>query len=70
MLVARKFIREKLVDRGWARLVTDRIHVVPKNDRKDHKDGIDCWCIPDVKDGGELVVHNALDGRERYEGGN
>ena len=43
-------------------------HVYPINDLMDHKtDGTSCWCNPDIDDG--VVVHNAMDRREKYETG-
>lgn len=48
------------------------MHVVPINDLREHiEQGTDCWCKPEVDDSGEelLVVHNALDQREKYETG-
>lgn len=45
--------------------------VYPLNDLKPHNDGPNCWCKPSVEDcaNGDLVIHNALDGREKYETG-
>lgn len=43
-------------------------HVWPLDDLKPHVvDGGKCWCEPRDVDG--IIVHNALDGRERYENG-
>ena len=42
-------------------------HVIPINDLKEHKESIDCWCNPNIED--EIVVHNSMDGREKYETG-
>jgi hypothetical protein len=46
-------------------------HVVPIGDLKRHRDrGVTCWCNPKVTrypDGGALVVHNSMDGRELIE---
>jgi len=42
-------------------------HVVPINDLKEHEQSEDCWCEP-VVDGG-VVIHNAIDEREKYETG-
>ena len=47
------------------------VHVVPVADMKAHEErGATCWCHPVVKvfeNGGLLVVHNAMDGRELVE---
>lgn len=45
------------------------VHVVPENDLKPHDLSMRCWCRP-VRDMVEdVVVHNAMDQRERYERG-
>lgn len=54
------------------------IHVIPLHDDREHEVyGSDCWCQPGVEyldddgdtiDGGPLVIHNAADLREVYEG--
>lgn len=45
------------------------IHVYPVNDLREHvTDGDDCWCQPTIDEHG-IVIHNALDQRERYEPG-
>jgi hypothetical protein len=56
----------------WANVEypADVYHVIPVADLKDHEDGFFCWCKPSVKrysDGGAMVTHNSLDGREFYE---
>ena len=47
------------------------IHVVPVGDMKPHVEhGVACWCAPKVErfpEGGTLVTHNSLDGRELVE---
>ena len=44
----------------------DRLqHVVPERDMRPHRHSIDCWCRPSEDEG--VVVHNAMDERERYE---
>ena len=55
--------------------VPDRhiLHVVPFCDLRDHDTesrGV-CWCRPTIDDDGPgyIVVHNSLDGRERFETG-
>jgi hypothetical protein len=52
----------------WARLETDRFHIIPVDDIKDHEDSSKCWCEPQILEGGLVVSHNAADGREFYEG--
>lgn len=43
-------------------------HVYPLNDLRDHiTEGADCWCRPTID--GDLVIHNALDEREKIETG-
>ncbi len=47
-------------------------HVIPQNDLRDHCGaGTSCWCLPSVEDhdGYCVVVHNSMDGREKYETG-
>lgn len=49
-------------------------HVFPVNDLREHVTegwmrGLRCWCHPEVMEEGRLIVHNALDQRERYETG-
>lgn len=42
-----------------------RCHLVPCDDLKPHAErGVDCMCAPSIQQEGELVVHNAFDGRE------
>ena len=43
------------------------IHVLPINDLKEHDKNKNCWCRPNVD--GDVVVHNSMDGREKYETG-
>ncbi len=49
------------------------IHVVPQNDLREHNcSRIECWCKPmliDEAEGGYVVVHNSMDGREHFETG-
>lgn len=45
----------------------DLPHVVPMNDLRPHDLERSCWCKP--FDGGGVLVHNSLDGREHYERG-
>ncbi len=47
-------------------------HVTPQNDLREHwVDGYSCWCRPHwhETDGGDVIVHNSMDGREKYETG-
>ena len=41
--------------------------VTPINDLREHIPGVDCWCQPFMDE--DVIVHNALDGRERFERG-
>jgi hypothetical protein len=45
-------------------------HVVPLNDLRDHNTDGDasCWCGPIANDDG-VIVHNSMDGREKFETG-
>ena len=47
-----------------------RLHVYPLNDYRDHviDPTVDCWCHPTMTEDG-IVVHNAIDGREKFERG-
>lgn len=51
----------------------DVIHVLPVNDLVEHEESggalCDCVCGPEVEflDGGVLVTHHSLDGREERE---
>ncbi len=52
--------------------MSESINVLPVNDRREHVCSWDCWCEPAVEtrpNGNRVVVHHALDGRERYEEG-
>jgi hypothetical protein len=53
--------------------VVTYVHVAPIRDLIEHDtDGFDeCVCGPDVRfvEGGAVVTHHSLDGRERFEGG-
>lgn len=43
-------------------------HVIPINDLKEHIDSEDCWCGPwPSDDEPNVIVHNSLDGREKFE---
>lgn len=43
------------------------IHCLPIGDLREHEEKETCWCRPTVDDG--IVIHNALDQRERWETG-
>ena len=48
------------------------VHVYPLNDLRDHvTEGSSCWCHPvlDDEDDELIVIHNAMDHREKYETG-
>jgi hypothetical protein len=42
-------------------------HILPRNDLREHTESKDCWCEPIVT--GDIITHNALDEREKYETG-
>ena len=43
-----------------------QLHVYPLNDLREHVlEGTTCWCHPKIED--DVVVHNAMDQRERSE---
>lgn len=42
-------------------------HIIPIDDLKDHIESEYCWCRPQIKEGGGLIIHNSLDRREMYE---
>jgi hypothetical protein len=45
----------------------DPIEVAPNDDLMPHISGAGCWCKPFWDE--EILVHNAMDERERYERG-
>lgn len=47
----------------------ENLHVLPIGDLREHDEHVSCWCRPKIEEhvDGLLVVHNALDGRERSE---
>ena len=60
-------------DQGWTEEGYEGqqlfIHVYPTNDLREHVTvGLECWCKPRV-DEDDVIVHNALDGREQWETG-
>ncbi len=45
-------------------------HVYPLNEFKDHNtDSKECWCQPEYDEEFDVVIHNSLDQREKYETG-
>lgn len=45
-------------------------HVYPINDLREHVvDGPDCWCKPQWDEEHDILIHNSLDQREKYETG-
>lgn len=47
--------------------MTEPYHVVPVNDLREHRtEG--CWCRPRETAEG-VIVHNSMDGREKFETG-
>lgn len=48
-------------------MMSDEIHVIPLNDWREHIESKQCWCKPKEVDG--VIVHNAMDQREKYETG-
>lgn len=50
--------------------LTQRWHVVPIDDLREHEDSAQCWCRPSEDDEEPGVwVHRAMDGREAFETG-
>jgi hypothetical protein len=49
--------------------VSEKLHVVPIDDLREHSSDSDvpCWCRPEDDDG--VIVHNSMDGREKFETG-
>lgn len=46
------------------------IHVIPRDDLRDHDASDSCWCRPTRDaDVDEIVIHRSMDGRESYEEG-
>lgn len=46
------------------------LHVVPRDDLREHSIDRDkpCWCHPEEDEHG-IIVHNSMDGREKFETG-
>ena len=47
--------------------LAEALHIMPIGDLRDHSDDKKCWCNPVYDDG--LYIHNAMDGREKFETG-
>lgn len=46
------------------------VHVEPVDDLREHVETKECWCGPRIIEQAgcpDVVVHNSLDGRERFE---
>ena len=53
---------------GWWQITCNYMpNTVPAHDIRNHLSGKNCWCRP--VDEGDVIVHNAADGRERYQQG-
>ena len=50
--------------------MSETVRVLPVNDLKPHLESAACKCAPRVEsaESGTVVIHNAYDGREFYEG--
>jgi hypothetical protein len=50
--------------------LSEKYHVVPINDLRDHSCDVEipCWCRPIENEDG-VIVHNSMDQRELYETG-
>lgn len=45
-------------------------HVYPVNDLREHVvEGPHCWCQPQWDEEHDILIHNSLDQREKYESG-
>lgn len=45
-------------------------HVYPINDLREHVvEGPDCWCKPQWDEEHDILIHNSLDQRDKYETG-
>jgi hypothetical protein len=52
---------------GWNVYEGSPREVAPVDDLKPHISGEKCWCTPFWED--EILIHNSMDGREKYEQG-
>jgi hypothetical protein len=50
----------------WKGLINS-LEVIPLDDLRDHVEGDNCWCKPEMKD--DVLCHHAMDGRYEYETG-
>lgn len=49
---------------------TADIHVVPRDDLREHETNRQCWCHPnEAPDCQDVVIHHSMDRREDYEEG-
>jgi hypothetical protein len=47
-----------------------KYHIVPIGDSRKHEIDAKCWCCPEEdEDDPDILIHNAMDGREDYEDG-
>lgn len=45
-----------------------RLHILPLGHPEPlHHASLECWCLPLAKERGEIAIHNAKDGREKWE---
>ena len=54
---------------SWLSIRTERgqIHIIPKDDTREHEESCRCWCKPN--DYENMLVHKAHDKREEREKG-
>lgn len=60
-----RYAEEKAAPRADWIAFTDPLEVLPRGDLREHTFGRKCWCKPFEEDG--VIVHNSMDGRERFE---
>jgi hypothetical protein len=50
--------------------VSELLHVMPRDDLREHTSSVDCWCrpTPDAEEP-SVIVHHSMDRREEYEEG-
>ena len=49
--------------------MTERFHIIPIDDLREHEATPECWCCPDECEEDGTVIPHALDNREAYETG-
>lgn len=49
--------------------ITERTHIVPRGDIREHDISPDCWCQPEYHEFEDLYLHHSADGREDFETG-